>query len=80
VDWLPSEHRAAREALVAGYAGDDDGMELLAYRATAHHLKGRAVNLRSGFGVLLGLRPARTAAGDGPERGWAENSHGDSSL
>jgi len=59
VDWLPSEHRAAREALVAGYAGDDDGMELLAYRATAHHLEGAGRELALGIWRAIGVTPRK---------------------
>jgi hypothetical protein len=58
VDWLQPERRAALEALVAVYAGDDD-FELLAYRATAHHLEGPNRDLALAMWQALGVEPRK---------------------
>ena len=59
VDWLQSERQAALEALVAVYAGDDDWIERIAYRATEHHLEGPNRDLAIGIWRAVGVEPAK---------------------
>ena len=58
-DWLPSQRRAALEALVGVYAGDDDGFALLAYQATAHHLEGPNRDLALTMWRAVGVEPRK---------------------
>lgn len=59
MDWLQSERQAVLEALVAVYAGDDEWIELVAYRATAQHLEGPNRDLALGIWRAVGVEPRK---------------------
>ncbi len=60
--------RVALEALVAVYAGDDEWVERVAYRATAHHLEGENGDLALGIWRAVGVEPRKKRRRGGLER------------